>query len=228
MKKRIASILILFAVVLSCIIPICINANSHKGTVIKTEMIEMKSEVVVGKERVLAVEVKNVDTIKIIVEQMQGELLNIEHITDKREWFIKYKNIINKYSYVLDPPETIYDCYSDEEVEILHRIVEAECEGLDFERKVNVANVIFNRINSEQYQNTVEEVVFQTNPVQFSPTVDGRYYSVKPQSDTLLAIEYAYMFPDTTDGALNFEAVWSDTLSYLTPTINDGKHKFYK
>ena len=40
--------------------------------------------------------------------------LEINSISDKKEWFIAYKVIVDKYSYILDRPETIYDYYTDE------------------------------------------------------------------------------------------------------------------
>lgn len=173
-------------------------------------------------------EVKLIDEnpVVIAIMEMYKELDDISNIEDKKQWFIKYKKIIEKYSDILDPPETIYDYYSDEDIEILHRIVEAECTGLEFDKKVNVANVIFNRINDENFPDNIEDVVFQKNPIQFSPIIDGRYYSVSPEDDTLLAIEYAFIFPDTTDGAIFFEAIWSEKLNY-DEVMCDGSHKFY-
>lgn len=177
---------------------------------------------------VLLTEVKSIDEdpAEIAIMEMYKELDDISIIEDRKQWFEKYKKIIEKYSYILDPPETIYDYYSNEDIEILHRIVEAECTGLEFNKKVNVANVIFNRINDENFPDNIEDVVFQKNPIQFSPISDGRYYSVSPEDDTLLAIEYAFMFPDTTGGALFFETIWSGKLNY-DEVMCDGSHKFY-
>lgn len=201
------------------IISVCYVKDEEKIKHIETdtECEVLQTEVIITKK----------DPVEIATIEMQKELDDISNIVDKKQWFIEYKKIVEKYSHVLDTPETIYDYYSNEDIEILHRIVEAECTGLEFDKKVNVANVIFNRINSEDFPDKIEEVVFQKNPTQFSPVVDGRYYSVLLEDDTLLAIEYAFMFPDTTNGALFFEAVWSDKLNYKN-TMCDGSHKFYK
>lgn len=161
----------------------------------------------------------------VVMDTKQGlfKLSKNVNSSSKKEWFILYKQIIDKG--IFDPPETIYDYYSDREIEILHRIVEAECTGLGFNEKVNVANVIFNRINSEQFPNTIEEVVFQKNPIQFSPISDKRYYSVDLEPDTLLAVEYAFMIEDTTNGCLFFDS--NSKLKYKF-IFNDGAHNFYK
>ena len=75
---------------------------------------------------------------------------------------------------------------SDSEKEILQRIVEAEATGEDLKGRVLVANVIMNRVKSKQFPDTVKGVVFQKNgrSVQFSPTRDGRYWSVKVTKKT--------------------------------------------
>ena len=44
---------------------------------------------------------------------------------------------------------------------MLLRIVEAEAGNEDEDGKLLVANVVLNRLNSEQFPNTVREVVFQ-------------------------------------------------------------------
>lgn len=216
MKKNVILLILLLLTI--CISSIYCTKNESQIEQIKKDT---------GCE-VLSTDVKIIDKdpVEVATTEMQKELDDISSIEDKKQWFVKYKRIIEKYSYILDPPETIYDYYSDEDIEILHRIVEAECTGLDFDKKVNVANVIFNRINDEKFPNNVKEVVFQKNPIQFSPISDGRYYSVSLEDETLLAIEYAFMFPDTTEGAIFFEATWSKKLNY-DEVMCDGSHKFY-
>lgn len=205
------------------LLTVCISFVCNVKNERQIEQIEanVKCEVVPTEEEII-----EEDPIESAITEMQKELADISNIKEKKQWFIKYKQIIEKYSYILDPPETIYDYYSDEDIEILHRIVEAECTGLEFDKKVNVANVIFNRINDENFPDNIEDVVFQKNPIQFSPISDGRYYSVSPEKDTLLAIEYAFMFPDTTGGAIFFETKWSNKLDY-NEIMCDGSHKFY-
>lgn len=135
-----------------------------------------------------------------------------------------------------DQPETIYDLYSEQEIEILQRIVEAEATNQTIESKINVANVILNRVNSEKFPNTIKEVVFQKNPTQFSPTSDGRYNEVDISDDTIEACEKAFTEKDTTDGALFFcnprdvknlqTQSWFRKLTYIMK--DDSGHSFYK
>ena len=157
------------------------------------------------------------------IEEMNYEMTEIETITDKKEWFIAYKSIIEEYSYIIDPPETIYDYFSEEELDLLFHVVQAEVgDEYSFESKVNVANVIFNRFYHERFPNTLSDILVCD---QFSSIADGRYREVEVTEDTILACEYAFMLEDTTDGCLFFDS--NNTLSYQF-VFNDSAHNFYK
>ena len=94
------------------------------------------------------------------IEKMNHEMAEIEVITDKREWFLAYKKIIQKYSYIIDPPETIYDYFSKEELDLLFHVVQAEVgDEYSFESKINVANVIFNRFYHERFPDTLSDIL---------------------------------------------------------------------
>lgn len=157
------------------------------------------------------------------IEEMNYEMTEIETITDKKEWFIAYKSIIEEYSYIIDPPETIYDYFSEEELDLLFHVVQAEVgDEYSFESKVNVANVIFNRFYHERFPDTLSDILVCD---QFSPIADGRYREVEVTEDTILACEYAFMLEDTTDGCLFFDS--NNTLSYQF-VFDDEAHNFYK
>lgn len=125
---------------------------------------------------------------------------------------------------------------ANSEKEILQRIVEAEASGEDLKGKVLVANVILNRVKSAEFPNTVEKVVFQrnNNAVQFSPTKDGRYWSVTVSKQTKTAVEMAMSGEDYSKGALYFSARskadkssmrWFD--SSLKWLFAYGNHEFF-
>lgn len=130
---------------------------------------------------------------------------------------------------------TLYDI-SDEEYEMLLRIVEAEAGGEDEEGKVMVANVVLNRVESEKFPDTVEEVIFQKNGkvTQFSPVADGRYYTVEVSEETVEAVNRALAGEDLSRGALYFAArssadsdnmKWFD--KHLTFLFKHGGHEFF-
>lgn len=126
---------------------------------------------------------------------------------------------------------------SPKEYAILTRIVEAEATGLDKKSKILVANVILNRMKSDQFPDTVEEVVFQNvnGAVQFSPVADGRYYSVEITESTKECVDRALSGEDYSQGALYFmERSMSDSSSVkwfdscLTKLFKYQGHEFYK
>ena len=96
---------------------------------------------------------------------------------DTKEWYIKHKEIENKYSDILDLPETIYDYFSDEELDKLFRVVEAEIgSGYSFEQKCNVASVIWNRLNHSEFNNTLNDILSKS---QFATISNGSYLNVE-------------------------------------------------
>lgn len=101
----------------------------------------------------------------------------IDSIEDKKEWFTAYKNIIAEYSNIIDPPETIYDYFTDEELDLLFRVIQAEVgDEYSFDEKVNVSSVVFNRLGHKQFPNKIIDVLMEEN--QFQPISDGRYKTV--------------------------------------------------
>lgn len=78
---------------------------------------------------------------------------------------------------------------NEEELLLLQKIVMAEAEGEPYEGKVAVANVVLNRLRSANYPDTIKEVIYQKS--QFSPVRNGRLKKVKPNEDTIHAVNEA-------------------------------------
>lgn len=138
--------------------------------------------------------------------------------------------------YDLMEQELAYEL-SDEEREVLLRIVEAEAGSEDEDGRLLVANVVLNRMNSEAFPETVTEVVFQQSMgvTQFSPVASGRYYTVEISEKTIAAVERALSGEDISQGALYFASRkrassgkmrWFDT--NLTFLFEHGGHEFFK
>lgn len=222
MKKRIMSILLLSFVM------VYLAMFVDPSFEINTESITMQEDLM-EPQNTIAFETIQDESNKIknnfdaAIEGMNHEMAEIESIEDKEKWFIAYKNIIEKYSYVLDPPESIYDYYSDEELDLLFRVVQAEIgDGYSFEQKCNVTSVIFNRIEDNRFPNSILEVL---TPDQFATISNGRYKKVEVSETTILACEYVFMIEDTTNGCLFFDS--NNALRYEF-VFNDGAHNFYK
>lgn len=78
----------------------------------------------------------------------------------------------------VDETETEYvQTYTDEELDVLSRIISAEAGNCSWEMMEDVGSVVLNRVASPKFPNTIYDVVFQTDPVQYSPTINGAYWN---------------------------------------------------
>lgn len=119
-----------------------------------------------------------------------------ESMTEDKKSFMEMISAVSSGQRVVDYEvleQTMKYQLSDKDLEALQRIVEAEAGGEDQDGKLLVANVVLNRVNSEKFPDTVVDVVMQREKgvAQFSPTVDGRYQSVRISEDTREAVERA-------------------------------------
>ena len=126
---------------------------------------------------------------------------------------------------------------TEEDKEVLLRIVEAEATAEDVKGRMLVANVILNRVLSSKFPDNITDVVFQNNgrTYQFSPIKDGRYWSVTVSEKTREAVERVLNGEDYSQGALYFAArklanpnnmSWFDR--ELTRLFRYGVHEFFK
>jgi spore germination cell wall hydrolase CwlJ-like protein len=163
-----------------------------------------------------------------------------ESMTEDKKSFMEMISAVSSGQRVVDYEvleQTMKYQLSDKDLEALQRIVEAEAGGEDQDGKLLVANVVLNRVNSEKFPDTVVDVVMQREEgvAQFSPTVDGRYQSVRISEDTREAVERALYGEDISQGALYFcarEKVDSERMQWfdrhLTKLFAYGHHEFFQ
>ena len=121
---------------------------------------------------------------------------------------------------------------SDEDYQVLLRIVQAEAGVCDEKGKILVADVIINRVLSGKFPGNVKSVVYQSS--QFQPVSNGRINSVKVTAETIRCVDRALDGEDYSNGALYFmnrkasgrKAGWFD--SRLTYLFAHGGHEFFK
>lgn len=70
-----------------------------------------------------------------------------------------------------DPLVITYVEYTDEEISLMARVVMSEASILDFDGKQAIAQTIINRVISDKFPDSVEEVVYQEN--QYSTAYNG-------------------------------------------------------
>lgn len=122
--------------------------------------------------------------------------------------------------------------YGEEDLYWLSRIISAESRGEPLEGKLAVGTVVLNRVASDEFPNTIREVIFDRKfGVQFTPTANGTVYD-DPTEESLLAAKLVL------EGA----RAAGDSLYFIAPELTDnhwtmenqswvttiGCHWFYK
>ena len=103
-------------------------------------------------------------------------------------------------------PEFTYSKdWSTEESYLLARIAMAEAERCNIQTKTLIIMCVLNRVWSDEFPNTIEEVIFQEN--QFSPIDNGRWDRVEPNEDCYEAVRIVMEAKyDYSGGATYFES----------------------
>lgn len=119
--------------------------------------------------------------------------------------------------------------WDSEDAYLLAKISMAEAEGEGVEGKALVMLVVLNRVWSDDFPDSISEVIFQKG--QFSPVSNGRYDSVEPDQECYEALRLIQIEKwDESQGALYFESKsessWHrNNLQFL---FQYGNHYFYK
>lgn len=103
-------------------------------------------------------------------------------------------------------PEFTYSKdWSVEDSYLLAKIAMAEAEGCNTQTKTLIIMCVLNRVWSDEFPDTIEEVIFQEN--QFSPIDNGRWNRVEPNEDCWEAVKIVMESKyDYSGGATYFES----------------------
>ncbi|MCS0671488.1 cell wall hydrolase [Cytobacillus firmus] len=104
----------------------------------------------------------------------------------------------------IDPKEsssTDHRFIKEEEKKLLARLVQAEAEGEPFEGKVAVADVVLNRVEHEQFPDTVKDVIYQKNA--FEPVQNGSI-NEPASNEAVQAVETALVDKEQNEELLYF------------------------
>lgn len=159
-----------------------------------------------------------------MISELDRQIEELNQIEDTFKWFKKYKEIRTEFSTVLKEENEhtqISDVYTENEIYYIERMVETETHGCSFMAHVNVANVVFNRIKHKKFPNDPISVV----------TASGQfcYGKTRISESVKLAVEYAFMFGDTTNGAIYFHSGSRTKKFNGKPLVHedDAVHYFY-
>ncbi len=117
-----------------------------------------------------------------------------------------------------------------EESYMLAKIAMAEAEGEDTEGKALIILVVLNRMRSDDFPDSIEEVIME--PRQFSPVREGgRYYTTEPNEECWAALSMVANGWDESQGATYFTSSAEQNTWHsenLTKLFEHGNHTFYR
>ena len=124
------------------------------------------------------------------------------------------------------------DNFGNEDVFWLARIIHAEAANQPLAGQIGVGNVVFNRVASELYPDTVIDVIFdQKHNIQFEPVLRGTVYA-EPDEQSVIAAYLCLEGYNTVDDCMYFvnpaladDSWFRGSLSFYA-TIGD--HDFYR
>ena len=220
----------------------------------KIQVVDLSAEIEATSMLTNNLVAKNLATKNVDKSNLDIKSINKENLDDT-QWFMGHALNAGEYEKVLSEIETmdlpeaepeeeisslsIEDTsspFTEEEIIMLERIVEAEATGEDMKGKILIVNVVMNRMNNDAFPDTVEEVIFQKSKgkYQFSPISDKRFWTVKVTEQSKEAVQRAIDGEDYSEGALYFmarkranknNARWFD--KNLKRLFSHGGHEFF-
>ena len=115
---------------------------------------------------------------------------------------------------------------SDEQINLLSKLVAAEARGESYEGQVAVAAVVLNRVQDSRFPDSIEGVIYQKNA--FSVVRNG-YIKAERTEESDKAVKDALYGNDPTNNAIYF---WNPDISTcnwintLNPHLRIGNHVF--
>ncbi len=101
----------------------------------------------------------------------------------------------------LSPRQVLAKIVTDEDIELLARVIHGEARGEPFIGQVAVGAVVINRVLSSYFPNSFKEVVYQKK--QFSAVADGQI-NLRPGSSSYRAAREALRGTDPTMGSMYY------------------------
>lgn len=145
-------------------------------------------------------------TLYLVTSSM--EKVQVTNTNEAKESKVENAESIEMEEYPFESSEYPTFTYSKdwdaEDSYLLARIAMAEAEGCNTQTKTLIIMCVLNRVWSDEFPDTIEEVIFQEN--QFSPIGNGRWDRVEPNEDCYEAVKVVVEAKyDYSGGATYFE-----------------------
>lgn len=128
-----------------------------------------------------------------------------------------------------DDTETETYPYTEEEMELLAKIVMVEAGYEPYDGQLAVANVVLNRVNHQNFPDSIRDVIYA--PGQFPPAHNGKLDRAEPNDSVWKAVRAAASGENIVEGALYFHNPKVSSGGYwsrLTEVARIGNHRFVK
>lgn len=118
--------------------------------------------------------------------------------------------------------------YTDEDLYVLSHIISAEAGNCQEEMMLYVGSVVLNRVADDRFPDTIYEVVFQTDPLQYGPTKDGSYYE-EPTPEAVEAAETLLEDGSVLPADVIYQSneILGEYYTHLDPPPGIGKRMYF-
>ncbi|MBC5637303.1 cell wall hydrolase [Ornithinibacillus sp. BX22] len=125
------------------------------------------------------------------------------------------------------------DTISQADKQLMAKLVHAEAKGEPYAGKVAVATVILNRVDHQEFPNTIRDVIYERSAgghYAFTPVQNGQINTTYTSED-MKAVNEAIAFRGQGNGSIYFYNPKTSTSNWITTretTITIGNHRFAK
>lgn len=195
MNKHIKRILVGGVVVTAVAIP---YTMAHKQK-------ELNEKIIVEYEAIIEQHQAEVDSLLKSAEEVQAELDSKNKQIQELE--AENQALEGVRSIIIDNVGYYPSTY---ERQLLERLVECEAGAESMTGKIAVVNVVLNRIKSDDFPDSITDVIYQKN--QFEPVVVGIIDNKQASQESIEAVKRAFTGEKVVDSDIvNFWASWLDS-----------------
>lgn len=162
-----------------------------------------------------------------------ADMVGLDIQWSNQDWELQITSNANKEFKMIanheSPSETAMLPYSEEDLLLLAKIIDAEAGNESYEGQVAVGSVVINRVKDSRFPDTIEEVIYQPN--QFGPVTTGKIDQIEPDEDALRAAKQVLLGEDLLEDALYFfnpNRDSNEAFKNLTLVKDIGNHRFMK
>lgn len=181
----------------------------------------------IPKDKIITYHVGVGDTLYDLARSFNTTIGVIMALNNKETSIIRVGETLCLPIHNLTPRQVLAKTITDEEFELLARVIHGEARGEPFIGQVAVGAVVINRVLDPYFPNNIREVIYQKN--QFSCVNDGQI-NLKPNSSAYKAAREALNGTDPTMGSLYFynprTAKFQWWFETRRKTVTIGNHVF--